>query len=579
MQGVGGPGTPAASIMLKDTAVSARAFGGTADTTPSAITITADSLVLTNEDFPNERGGGAATLLTTSLGRAPAGNIALNVGTLRVNVNPDGTPIAGARRVFLNSPSASEETTASQAGTITISGLGQESNDPAHAVDFYNTQISTAVLGGTAALAPGTITITADTMTMTGRTEIFAFTFGPAPAGNLFFNVNSLRANVNPDGSLINDGQPRSLLESNSFGTDHTAGKAGTVTISGLGPESTDSAKLIALNNAEISTIVRGGTTATSPATVIITAHTLSVTNSPHIHTDTSGGAPAGNLALHVNNLTADQASEIRSGTSGAGHGGNVSIDAFQSVTLNNGSSITASSTGSGNAGNVSINAGAQFLSQNASVTTEASQASGGNIGVQATDSVRLVNSKLSTSVQGGPDTSGGNITIDPTFMTLQNSQILAQAVQGQGGNINIVAGNFLMDPTSVVSASSQFGLSGAVNIQSPVSMLSGTLATLPQRPLQVQHLLQQRCAAQANGQLSSLVVAGRDTLPSEPGGWLMSSMALLAEDGPVSQPSPLTSNDLLPFPQTMIVSGQLYERRPPSPQQSVTNWTAGCGS
>ena len=162
--------------------------------------------------------------------------------------------------------------------------------------------------------------------------------------------------------------------------------------------------------------------------------------------------------------------------------------------------------------------------------------------------------------------------------MTLQNSQILAQAVQGQGGNINIVAGTFLADPTSIVSASSQFGLSGAVNIQSPLSMLSGTLATLPQRPLQVQHLLQQRCAAQANGQLSSLVVAGRDTLPYEPGGWLMSSMALLAEDGPVSQPSPLTSDDLVPSPQTMIVSGQLYERRTPS-QQGVTNWAAGCGS
>ena len=163
--------------------------------------------------------------------------------------------------------------------------------------------------------------------------------------------------------------------------------------------------------------------------------------------------------------------------------------------------------------------------------------------------------------------------------MALQNSQILAQAVQGQGGNINIVAGTFLADPTSVVSASSQFGLSGAVNIQSPLSMLSGTLATLPQRPLQVQHLLQQRCAAQANGQLSSLVVAGRDTLPSEPGGWLMSSLALLAEDGPVAQPHPLTSDELVPSPQTMIVSGQLYERRTPSPQQGVTNWAAGCGS
>ena len=111
--------------------------------------------------------------------------------------------------------------------------------------------------------------------------------------------------------------------------------------------------------------------------------------------------------------------------------------------------------------------------------------------------------------------------------MTLQNSQVTAEAVQGQGGNIRIIAGTFLADPSSVVSASSQFGVSGNVQVQSPLSSLSNTLAVLPTRPLQGQPLLQQRCAAQANGQLSSLVVAGRDALPTEPGGWLMSPLAL----------------------------------------------------
>jgi hypothetical protein len=99
--------------------------------------------------------------------------------------------------------------------------------------------------------------------------------------------------------------------------------------------------------------------------------------------------------------------------------------------------------------------------------------------------------------------------------------------VQGQGGNIRIVAGTFLADPGSVVSASSQFGVSGNVQVQSPLSSLSNTLAVLPTRPLQGQPLMRQRCAAQANGQLSSLVVAGRDALPTEPGGWLMSPLAL----------------------------------------------------
>ena len=150
---------------------------------------------------------------------------------------------------------------------------------------------------------------------------------------------------------------------------------------------------------------------------------------------------------------------------------------------------------------------------------------------MRATDSIRLLNSQLSTSVQGGPNTSGGNILLDPAVVTLQNSQVLAQATEGAGGNISIIAGTFLADPTSVVSASSQFGLSGSVNIQSPVSSLSNTLATLPQQPLQAQNLMQQRCAAEVDGRLSSLVVAGRDALPVEPGGWLMSPLAFMADD------------------------------------------------
>jgi hypothetical protein len=157
--------------------------------------------------------------------------------------------------------------------------------------------------------------------------------------------------------------------------------------------------------------------------------------------------------------------------------------------------------------------------------------------------------------------------------MTLQNSQILAQAIQGQGGNINIVAGTFLADPTSIVNASSEFGLSGAVNIQSPVSMLSGTLATLPKQPLPVQHLLQQRCAAQTSGQLSSLVVAGRDTLPSEPGGWLMSPLALM-EDGIERAPTaslPSNRSDL---------HTSLSRLSPPSDgslSPHIRNWAGGC--
>jgi large exoprotein involved in heme utilization and adhesion len=107
----------------------------------------------------------------------------------------------------------------------------------------------------------------------------------------------------------------------------------------------------------------------------------------------------------------------------------------------------------------------------------------------------------------------------------LQNGQVVAQAVQGAGGNITITTPLFLSDQSSLVSASSLFGLNGTVTIQSPASNVSGSVGTLPSDPSQAQSLLTQRCAALANGQASSFVVAGREQLPADPGSWLTSPL------------------------------------------------------
>ena len=300
------------------------------------------------------------------------------------------------------------------------------------------------------------------------------------------------------------------------------------------------------------------------------------------LFSNAEGTGAGGTLNVSAQSVSVNNGGAISAATTGttpSATGGSISISATQGVSLNNEGSITASSTGPANAGNIAINAGAQFRSQNASVTTEATQASGGNILIQATDAIQLVNSRLNTSVQGGPTTAGGNITLDPALVTFQNSQVTAQAVQGTGGNINIIAGTFLADPTSVVSASSQFGLSGTVNIQSPVSNLSGSLATLPQRPLRVQNLLRQRCAAQVNGRLSSLVVAGRDALPAEPGGWLMSPLWSMTGDEPTEQAHLATHRVFDPLHQRREYSRQLSDQHDSSSPRGTSDRETGCGS
>ena len=72
-----------------------------------------------------------------------------------------------------------------------------------------------------------------------------------------------------------------------------------------------------------------------------------------------------------------------------------------------------------------------------------------------------MINSDIKASVGGGPLTVGGNISIDPEYVILKNSNILANAFQGKGGNIQIFAGTFLADPNSVISASSSLGSMG----------------------------------------------------------------------------------------------------------------------
>ena len=119
-------------------------------------------------------------------------------------------------------------------------------------------------------------------------------------------------------------------------------------------------------------------------------------------------------------------------------------------------------------------------------------------------------------------------MNIDPQFVILLNSQILANAVQGPGGNISITTNFLLPDANSVISASSQFGVNGTVTIQSPNAPVSGQIQPLGRTPLLATTLLNQHCAALAGGQFSSFTVAGRDSLPTEPGSWLTSPLATL---------------------------------------------------
>jgi large exoprotein involved in heme utilization and adhesion len=179
---------------------------------------------------------------------------------------------------------------------------------------------------------------------------------------------------------------------------------------------------------------------------------------------------------------------------------------------------------------------------------------------------IRLTDSQVSTSVKGvSGDSDGGNISIDPQFFILQNSQLTAQANAGAGGAINVIAGVFIADPNSLVSASSASGPQGTVNIQSPVQNIGGELTPMSDEFSSAVALLAQQCAARvADGMFSTFVVTGREGLPAEPGGFLASpSWATGTVSGTISAAEMVP--DTLSRPQLLAVTGLFpkYDARP----------------
>lgn len=366
----------------------------------------------------------------------------------------------------------------------------------------------------------GTITVKSGQVQVTDGAVVSAKSNGSGAAGNVMIQGTS-----SPAQSIMIDG-PGSGLFTETQGT----GKGGDITAWAnevrLTDHSTISAKTTGSGNA---------------GNILVKADAFSMSGAATITAASTGTGNAGSVTIQgtaspaVTVAIDGTGSGIFTSTENTGAGGNILIESSQSTTLTTGAAVSASSTGTmdnaGDAGMVTIHAGDTFLMQNAAVTTQATKGGGGQIEIVASDLVRLINSKISSSVLDGSG-GGGNITIDPNSVILQNSQILAQAVQGNGGNITITTPVFLADPSSLVDASSQFGLNGTVNIQSPTSNLSGTVGQLSSKTRQMQTLLQNRCAALAGGEQSTFILAGRDTLPAEPGGWLGSPFAFAALSG-----------------------------------------------
>ncbi len=470
--------------------VQAGSAGSLASGAGGKLTINVDNLLQLSGSSPITQQG--SRILTQADGSGPAGDLEINTSHL---IMQDGSQISSATlnegtggRLTINASDLIQVTgTSGQFGTV----LSSQTNGSG---DAGNTQISTKRLiverGG----------------------QISSATLGAGRGGNLTVEATEsiLLTGVVLDGLGASSGL---------FTEAQATGDAGNTKIVTPNLSVQDGASISA------STVDGMG------GTVLILADTLTVNGGAQIRTTTSGAEDAGDITLDITDsisLTGAQSGLFANTERGAGgDGGNISINSLinpKIITVSDGASIAVDSRGSGVGGIIELETDLLTLADNASISAETFSNRGGSIFLQLQDALLLRRGSLiSTNAgieQGLGD--GGNINIAAELgfvvaVSEENSDITANAFQGRGGNVNINAQSTLgiearpkLTPLSDITASSEFGLSGTVEINNLGVDPAQGLVMLPDGLLNASQLIIQGCDLTTVGSQGAFYTSGR---------------------------------------------------------------------
>jgi filamentous hemagglutinin family protein len=279
---------------------------------------------------------------------------------------------------------------------------------------------------------------------------------------------------------------------------------------------------------------------------------------------------PGGDITVNVTTLELENGGQLLTSTFNSGSAGNITVNATDRVTIsgsdpsfderlaefgqrivdNDGSAsgLFARVRGNetANAGEINVIAQSIQLDDQGTFSSETTLGEGGNITLKAEDIVLRNNASITatagTAQAGG---NGGNININTDLLTaLENSDITADAFEGQGGNIQITTQGLFLSPDSKITASSEFGLDGIVEINTPDIDPSRGLTNAPTEPVDASNQITQSCAdsgAIASGQ-SQFIITGRGGLPPSPRE-VLSSDAVWVDLGELRETTRLATN------------------------------------
>ena len=226
------------------------------------------------------------------------------------------------------------------------------------------------------------------------------------------------------------------------------------------------------------------------------------------------GGASVGNRSLQQAFFLSQEIT---------GNTGEVTINTNQ-LTIQNGGQIRVRHQGTGNAGKLTINADSILLDQGGQINVTTASGLGGNI-ILNVDSLLLLRhgSSITAEALGGTG-DGGNIELNAqqvVAIPTENSDIIANSVGGNGGKINITSNGVFglqvreqLTPLSDITASSQLGIDGTININTLSPDPAQGLVELPSNLADASGQIIAGCpAAQGN----RFVVTGRGGIPDNP--------------------------------------------------------------
>ena len=459
-------------------------------TNPGRLEINANSISLENE------GGIIGTTISGS-----GGNIQLNTNKLQINNGIINASTSGSGR----------------GGNITI-----------------NASESVEVIGGGFDKLQENIInppIQGEKLTLNNfDTGIVTVSQGEGSSGNILIQTPNFSAS---DGGLVAT-------------TTLTQGKGGDIEI--------NADNILKLDNSLLNTATF---TNQDSGNVNLSARQFTAIGGAQVITNTFASGNAGNLTVNVSDSIDLIDPSLQGFTSGlfatssqtaSGRGGDINIKTGDFNIVDR-AAVSVSSEGIGDAGDIDIEAIRLFL-ENSSITATSISGEGGNINLRIPESLILRNnSRIST--QAGTETSGGgnggNITIDGGLIVAvpsENSDINANAFQGNGGNINIATPGLFgiqfrlrQTENSDITASSEFGLDGNFNLDLQAVNPNNGLIELPENLTDASDRISAGCPSDAEARF---VTSGRGGLPVNPRQLLQSEVVLQdLRNIPSSTPTP----------------------------------------